>query len=84
MHHADAGADRRPRPAGRQFGALDMDRSRIRYIVAEEDAHQCRLAGAVFAEQRQHFALGEAQRNILIGLDGAEALADAGKLKHGS
>ena len=77
VHHADAGADRRARLARRQFRAIDPDAAGIRHVMAEEDAHQCRLAGAVFAEQRDNLALGERHGNVVVGEIVAEALADA-------
>ena len=77
MHHADAGADRCSRLALRQLGAVDQNSAGIRHVMAEEDAHQRGLAGTVLAKQRHDLALGERQRDVVIGQIGAEALADA-------
>ena len=63
VHHADAGGERRPRVAGRQGAAEELDLPRIGDVVAEQDRHQRRLAGAVFAQQRQHLAGMQVERD---------------------
>ena len=72
VHHADAGRERR---AGRAVGqgveraavVGDADDARLRHIVAEEDVHQRRLAGAVLAEKREDLALVERQVDGVVG-----------------
>ncbi|MNU04578.1 hypothetical protein D3C72_2490520 [compost metagenome] len=51
--------------------------------MAEEDVHQRRLAGAVFAEQRNHFAALQLEGNGVVGDERAEPLGDAGEAKDG-
>ncbi len=79
VHHADAGVQRGARIAGRQRLAEDFDLPGIGAVVAEQDRHQRALAGAVFAEQRQHLAAPEIERDVVVGNQVAEALADATK-----
>ncbi len=57
VHHADAGGQRRLRVARRASGRPKTSMlARVGHVVAEQDRHQRRLAGAVLAEQRQHLA----------------------------
>ena len=53
MHHADAGGQRRLRLARRQRLAEHLDGAGIGDVVAEQDADQRALAGAVLAQQRR-------------------------------
>ncbi len=78
---ADAGGERRARVAGRQRRAERGDAAGVGDVVAEQDRHQRRLAGAVLAEQRQHLAARERERDRIVGDQVAEALADAGELE---
>ena len=77
MHHADAGGDRGARLARRQGLAEDLDRSLIGRIMAEQDVHQRRLAGAVLAEQRDDLAALQVDRDRVIGEKRPEPLGDA-------
>ena len=81
VHHADAGIERRLRRARRRAA-----RARRRApataivpcvgdVVAEEDVHQRRLAGAVLAEQRQDLAAPQLEVDGVVGDERAEALA---------
>ena len=79
VNHADAGGKRRGGIAGRQRHAERFDAAFVRNVVAEEDRHQRRLAGAVLAEQRQHFGAREFERDAVVGDERPEALGDAGK-----
>ena len=83
MHHADAGSQRRLRISRRQRLAEHLDRSCVRYIVAEQDADKRALAGPVLPEQRQHFARRQVERDVVVGDQRAEALGDAGELEGG-
>ena len=51
--------------------------ARVGDVVAEQDRHQRRLAGAVLAEQRQHLAGVQLERDGVVGHQRAEALGDA-------
>ena len=68
VHHADAGIERgcgEPGGSGEAaVGAGDLDRALVGDVVAEEDVHQRRLAGAVLAEQREDLARGAGRRSI--------------------
>ncbi len=48
-----------------------------------EDVHQRRLAGAVLAEERVHFALAELEVDVVVGDDAGELLRDPAHLEHG-
>src|SRR5262249_37813949 len=67
------------RVTGRQRLAERLDRAFVGNVVAEQDRHQGRLAGAVFAEQGEHFAFAERERNGVVRDQRAETLGDAGK-----
>ena len=67
VDHADAGVERGARVARRQRLAEGLDRARVGDIVAEEDVHQRRLAGAVLAEQRHDLAAREVERDRVVG-----------------
>ncbi len=51
-------------------------------MLAEQHRHQRRLAGTVLAEQRQHLAARQGQRDRIVGQQAAEALADAIDAQH--
>ena len=89
MHHADAGGDRIAGAARFQGMAVHLDGALVGRVQAVENAHQRRLAGAVLAEQCEHLAAIERERDAVVGGERAEALgeggeADAGCLDHGS
>ena len=50
---------------------------------AAENLHQRALAGAVFADERQHFAAAGLERNLAQGGRGAESLRNRLHLQHG-
>jgi hypothetical protein len=83
VHHADAGVQRGARLAGWQRAAFDFDVPGIGHVVPEEDAHQRALAGTVFAQQGQHLAARQVQRDVVVGAQRAEGLADARQAKGG-
>ena len=56
VHHADAGGERRARVAAAAAAGRTPRRSLVGDVVAEQDVHQGRLAGAVLAEQRDDLA----------------------------
>ena len=53
-----------------------LDRTGLRLVKTEQDAHQRRLARAVFTEQRVDLTAPELKRNIVIGLDAGELLGN--------
>ena len=67
VHHADARRERGARVAGRQRRAHDLDGARVGDVVAEEDVHQRRLAGAVLAEERDDLALAQGEADAVVG-----------------
>ena len=86
VDHADAGSERGMGRARRQrdqpaFGAGDLHRAGIGDVVAEEDVHQRRLAGAVLAEQGEDLAAAQGEVDAVIGEQRPEALGDAGEAK---
>jgi hypothetical protein len=77
VHHADAGSQRRLRLPWRQRAPIHLDRAGVGHVVAEQDRHQRALAGAVFAQQRQHLAGAQLERHRVVGQHRAKALGDA-------
>ena len=84
VDHADAGGERRRRIARRQRLPERRDRPLVRHVVAEQDRHQRRLAGAVLAEQRQHLAARQVERHGVVRDERAEALGDARQRENGT
>jgi hypothetical protein len=80
MHHADperqgvVGAADRRRPASHQ------DLAAVGAVIAVQDAHQRRLAGAVLAHEAVDRPLANDQRQVAVGVDFAEPLVDAPQL----
>ena len=76
MHHADM--------QGRSVvGILDLnhlailfDGAGFRLIKSEENAHQGRLASAVFAQKRMNLSFSQLKSDIIICLDSREFLGD--------
>ncbi len=83
VHHADPGGQRRLRLAGRERAPEHLDRPGVGDVVAEQDIHQRALAGAVLAQQAQHLAARELERDGVVGDQRAEALGDAGEAENG-
>jgi hypothetical protein len=77
VHHADAEADRLLAGADLAHRAVEHDVAAVGMVVAVQDAHQRRLAGAVLAHQAMDGALGDREADIRIRLHGAEVLGDA-------
>jgi simple sugar transport system ATP-binding protein len=46
------------------------------HVMAEQDGHERALARAVLAQQGQHLAAAQLQRDVVVGQQRAEALAD--------
>ena len=82
MDHADPGFDRVL--GGRELGALalEQDLARVGLVQAVEDVHQRRLAGAVLAEQRVHFAARQLEVDVVVGDDARELLHDPAQLEN--
>ena len=79
--------DTRPawRASAGEWMSLGVPRMRMRPAVgadrAGKDLHQRRLAGAVGAHQRMHFAAPHRQRGVAERGDGAVVLGDAGRVE---
>ncbi len=82
VHHADAAVDGVARRAHPRRLALDPDLALVGVIQAVEDVHQRRLAGAVLAQQRMHFAEPEIEADVVVGDDPGEALRDSPQLEN--
>ena len=80
VDHADPGADGILGAGDAPFLAIDQDGAGIGLVVAVDDVHQGRFAGAVLADDAVDAAGRDAQRDRLVGVDGAEALVDAAQL----
>ena len=77
VDHADAELERLLRRAYRDLLAVYGDAALVGVVYPREDVHQRRLAAPVFAEQREDLPPADIQRDVMVGLDRAEALADA-------
>ena len=56
--------------------AADFDCARVGAQHAREDGDQCRLAGAVLAEQRVNLPRVNGKRHFVVGNDSGETLGD--------
>jgi hypothetical protein len=83
MHHADAGGDGVMRTMDAAGPAADADLPGIGLVVAVEDAHERRLAGAVLADDAVDGAARARHGDRAIGMHGAEALVDADQFDGG-
>ena len=63
--------------------ALHAQVAVVRRVRAGEDLHQCRLAGAVVADDRGDGPPREGDRDLIECHHAAEALAHADRLEHG-
>ena len=82
VHHADAGGERVLRALDAHRAAAHEDLARVGLVVAVEDAHQRRLAGAVLADDAVDRPGPHGERHVAVGVDRAEALVDAAELDH--
>ena len=80
VDHADARPDRILGAVDLALLPVDPDGPAIGPVVAVEDVHQRRLAGAVLADDAVDRAGGDLQIDGLVGVDRAEALVDAAEL----
>ena len=60
---------------------IDDDLARSRRFDASDDPHQGALAGAVFADDSQHFAVAKRERDIVQCTHTGKLLADAAHLQ---
>ena len=77
VHHADAGGQRGLGVARWQRRTEHLDAAFIGHVVPEQDGHQRGFAGAVLAQQRQHLAARQRERDAVVGHQRTEALGDA-------
>src|SRR5690606_24920280 len=80
VDHADAGPDRVLGALDPALFAVDPDRAPVGLVVAVEDVHERRLAGAVLADDAVDGAGGDRQVDVPVGVHRAEALVDADQL----
>ena len=80
MNDADAERLRLARARTVDRLAVEEDFAGIRLIDAGEDLHQRRLAGAVLAHQRMHFAAIEIESRAAQRMHAGKALLDAAHL----
>ena len=74
MHHADAERGCVARTGDMHGLAVDLDGAALGLIHSEQNAHQRRLARAVFAEQCMNLALADLQGDLIAGDDPGEGL----------
>ena len=77
VHHANTRCQSSFGVTRGQRLAKRMDVAAVGGVMAKQDRHQSRLASAVFAQQRQDFAMPQFQRNGIVGHQCAKALGDA-------
>ena len=61
---------------------FSLNLSSVGPVEPVEDVHQRRLAGAVLAEQRVHFAATDVEGDLVVGDDARELLADVPHLEN--
>ena len=77
VHHAHPGGQRGAGVARRQWPAEHFDLPGIGQVVTEQHDHQPGFAGAVLAQQGQHLAGAQVQRDVVVGQQITKALGDA-------
>ena len=77
VDHADAQGDGVVRGTDVHFLAIYAYAASVRPVDAGEHVHQRGLAGAIFTQQGQYFAVVYGQVYVLIGDDGAKGLGQA-------
>jgi hypothetical protein len=82
VDHPDPRLDGVARRAERDRLAVEQDLPGVRLVEAVEDVHQRRLAGAVLAQQRVDLALLNVERDVVVGNDAREHLADPSHLEN--
>jgi hypothetical protein len=81
VNESDASRDRGLDVADHGARAVDQDLARVRLQDAAHDLHQRRLAGAVFAQQRQHLAGVQLEAHAFQRVNSRKALVDRAKLE---
>ena len=81
VHHPDPGLDRLARRRERDGLSVEPDLSPVGPVEPVEDVHQRRLAGSVLAEQRVDLAPAHVERDLVVGDDARELLADVPHLE---
>ena len=74
VHHADAQLVGGVGVGDPDFAATHPDRARVGLVQAEQDAHQGRLARAVFSEKRVDRALLDPESHFVVRADAREIL----------
>ena len=80
MHHPDPRGQRVLRAADHRGPTADEDLAAIGLVVAVEDAHEGRLAGAVLAHDPVDRTPADDERYVAVGVDLAEPLVDTPQL----
>src|SRR6202040_357918 len=80
MHHADTERDGSAGAADVDGFSVNQDLAAIGLVKAKENAHKRRFAGAILADDASDRARRDAERNIAVRVDGAEALLDVAQL----
>ena len=83
MHHANAMADRLARGADSNRLAVDADFAFVGFIEAVEDRHQRRFARPVLADNAMDHSALDDEIDVVVGVNGAEALIDADQFDGG-
>ncbi len=81
VDHADATLDGIRRAGQVDLGPIEKDLPLVRSCETVEDVHECRLAGAVLAEQRVDLTWPHFQVDGVVGDDARIALRDAEHLE---
>ena len=84
IHHHDTRATRVGGIARRERLTIELHLSGIRRVHAGENSHERALAGAVFADERVHFACGNLEFHTGERNRSAEALANSGEAQAGN
>jgi hypothetical protein len=76
MHHAQSQVNGTRRPTGTQFMALDAYLTMVRTQQTIGNAHECRLSGAILANQTMYGARLHAQVDVVVRQNSGEGSGD--------
>ena len=82
VNHAKTGLDRLPGVVEMHRLAVDEDFAFVRVVEPEQEVHQRRLAGAVFAKQGVDLARPDREVDAIVGDDPGKPLDDVAH-RHG-
>ncbi len=76
VHHADPCAQRVARSSEVDRGVVDDDLARVGLVQAEQDVHECALAGTVLPEEGVDLPFFDDQVDVVVRDERTEGLGD--------